>query len=368
MSIGATRQIGFTRHSLNEFPLALDWSAETLDRSTEKTTAFDGLSLVKHAFHPVATELETLLQKIPAYLPCETAVGRRMVDGLFASPGKMIRPALYLLSCKLVGYDGPHKYPIAAVSEFVHTASLLHDDVIDNSTMRRNKPTTHSIWGDEAAILLGDLIYARASEMMAETSNLAIVAAFAKAIRLMSESELLQLEHIFNFNIDESTYLRILHGKTAVLIGTACKCAGLLGGCTPEQLKGLEEFGFKIGIAFQLIDDALDFLGDDDVIGKKTCIDLQEGKVTLPLLLLKDLVTSDERDELERLYAKGMFSASEIARISYFVQKYGTAEKTLERARELTEVPLNMLRTYFPATESRNNLETLARFLALRSF
>ncbi len=291
-----------------------------------------------------------------------------MVSGLFTTPGKMIRPALYLLSCKLVNYDGPDKFPMAAVSEFVHTASLLHDDVIDNSTLRRNKPTVHSIWGDESAVLLGDLIYARASEMMAETKNLTIVSSFARAIRYMSESELLQLENVFNFNIDEDIYFKILFGKTAVLIGTACKCAGLLGTCSPEQIEGLEEFGLKIGIAFQLIDDALDFLGDDHMMGKKSCIDLQEGKVTLPLILLKNFLSQDERSELTALYAKGVFSRDEIARISYFVQKYKTAELTLERARDLTAIPLAMLKRCFPSSPDRSNLETLAKYLSFRAF
>ena len=222
-----------------------------MDIFTEKLAHIRDLTIVKVAFAPVADDIQTLLKAIPEYIPSETVVAKKMVHHLFSNPGKMIRPALYLLCCKLVDYSGPHKIAMAAVTEFVHNASLLHDDVIDNSTLRRNKPTANSIWGDESAILFGDLIYARASEMMAETSNLKVVASFARAIRIMSETELLQLEHNFNFNIEEATYLRILYGKTAVLIGTACQCAGLLADSSAAQLHGLNEFGLKIGIDFK---------------------------------------------------------------------------------------------------------------------
>lgn len=335
---------------------------------TENNINFDGLSLAKQAFSPVSDEIEILLQKIPDLVPCDTKVAKRMMEQLFSTPGKMIRPALYYLTCKLVGYNGTHKHTMAAVSEFVHTASLLHDDVIDCSTLRRNKPTMNSIWGDESAVLFGDLIYARASELMAETTNLEIVSSFARAIRLMSESELLQLESVFDFHLPEEVYFKILHGKTAVLIGTICKSAGLLANSTPAQLKSLEEFGLNIGVAFQLVDDALDFLGEDRLLGKRNFGDLQEGKITLPLILLRDCINKEEQADLDKLYTKGMFSLSEITEIAHLVQKYKTAERTLERARELTQKSLDTLRSHFPLSEARSNLEALALCLSFRAF
>lgn len=334
----------------------------------ENKLNFDGLSLAKQALSPVSSDIETLAQKIPEMLPSETQIAHKMIQQLFSTPGKMIRPALYFLVCKLLGYEGPHKFTMAAVSEFVHTASLLHDDVVDSSTMRRNKPTTNSIWGDESAVLLGDLIYARASELMAQTNSLEIVASFARAIRLMSESELLQLESVFHFKVPEEVYLKILHGKTAVLIGTTCKSVGLLSGASQKQLKSLEDFGLNIGIAFQLVDDALDFLGEDRLLGKKNFIDLQEGKVTLPIILLRECVSEEEFAFLERIYSQGQFSLSEIAEISELVVKYKTAEKTLERARTLTNTSLSVLRENFPCSEARNHLEFLAEFLSHRAY
>jgi len=335
---------------------------------TENSINFDGLLLAKQALSPVSEEIETLLQKIPLLIPCETKVAKRMMEQLFSNPGKMIRPALYYLTCKLVGYDGPHKHTMAAVSEFVHTASLLHDDVIDCSTLRRNKPTMNSIWGDESAVLFGDLIYARASELMAQTTNLEIVSSFARSIRLMSESELLQLESVFDFYLPEDVYMKILFGKTAVLIGTTCKSAGLLANSTPEQLQSLEEFGLNIGIAFQLVDDALDFLGEDRLLGKKNFGDLQEGKITLPLILLREHISKEEQQSLDKLYKQGLFSHSEITQICQLVEKYKTAEKTLDRARDLTHKSLTTLRNNFLPSEERSNLEALAMCLSFRTF
>ncbi len=335
--------------------------------SLEKNN-LEALTKVAEALSPVTDDLEALLNLIPELIPCDTKVAHKMVNQLFSTPGKMIRPALYYLSCKLVGYNGAHKHTMAAVSEFVHTASLLHDDVVDCSTMRRNKPTTNSIWGDEAAVLLGDLIYARASELMARTSNLEIVSSFARAIRLMSEGELLQLESIFDFELDEDVYFKILQGKTAVLIGTTCKSAGLLAGSSVAQLKCLEDFGINIGLAFQLVDDALDFLGEDRLLGKKNFIDLQEGKMTLPLLLLRKYLNVKERESLRQIYKEGVLSHEQITEISDLVKKYKTAELTLQHARELSNMSLNVLSDNFPPSLERTHLENLAHYLSYRAF
>jgi octaprenyl-diphosphate synthase len=337
----------------------------TLETSENKLN-FDSLSLFKQALTPISDELEVLVHKIPEMLSCDTQIAQTMVHYLFNTPGKMIRPALYFLSCQLVGYDGPHKYTMGAVSEFVHTASLLHDDIVDSSSLRRNKPTTNSIWGDASAVLLGDLIYARASELMAQTSQLEIVSSFARAIRLMSESELLQLEGVFNLDLTEEVYFKILHGKTAVLIGTSCKTAALLAGASDKQIQCLEDFGMHIGIAFQLVDDSLDFLGEGRLLGKKTYIDLKEGKVTLPIILMRQCLSERELEDLKHIYAQGCFTQSEIEQISTLVQRYETAEKTLLHAQSLTQKALQSLHEHFPPSLARSNLEELAHLLSLR--
>ncbi|MBI2603483.1 MAG: polyprenyl synthetase family protein [Deltaproteobacteria bacterium] len=338
----------------------------TTPPQSKKLSNLSLLVALKGSLGTVGDEIAELTKLIPTYLPVETDSSQRMVQHLFSNPGKMIRPALYLLSCRLFSYEGPHKFSMAAVCEFVHTASLLHDDVIDNSTTRRNRPTANSIWGDEAAVLMGDLIYARASEMMAETSNLQIVSAFAQAIRIMSESELLQLEHLYSPNIPADVYFRILNGKTAVLIGAACKCAGLLGGANTQQLHAIESFGQKIGTAFQVVDDALDFLGETSILGKTKYLDLQEGKVTLPVILLKTFMTVHEKKDLEAIYKEAQFTGSEINKVAALVHKYNTAHMALTHARQMTDEASDILHTNFPPSSARDDLESLAHHLSFR--
>ena len=334
----------------------------------EKNPSLDGLALAQAALSSVSGDLEILKQTIPELIPCETEQSRRMVDYVFSASGKMIRPALYYLCCRLVGYLGPHRHLMAAVSEFVHTASLLHDDVVDASTLRRNRPTSHSIWGDSSAVLFGDLVYSRASELMTETGSLEIVSSFARAIRLMSESELVQLDSVFRYDLPEDTYFKILYGKTAVLIGSSCKSAGLLANCTSEQVKALDEFGVNIGIAFQLVDDALDFMGEPTLLGKKNFADLQGGKITLPILLLKKYISPSEDLALRSLYSQEGFSLSELRFIQNMVGKYNTAEETMSRSHDLTRRSLDVLQTVFPPSQERTDLVNLARGLCFRHF
>lgn len=324
------------------------------------------LELFQAAFEPIHEDLEKLLPLLPEFIPCESRETQKMRDYLFSNPGKMIRPALFFLCSRLVGYEGPFKYQMAAVCEFVHSASLLHDDVVDNSTLRRNKPTMNSIWGDQSAVLFGDLVYARASELMAETKNFEVVRSFSKAIRLMSESELLQLENTFNLELSEETYMKVLFGKTAALIGASCKSPALLVGTSQETVEALEAFGSNLGIAFQLVDDALDFLSSDETLGKKVYTDLQEGRVTLPLILLKDLVSETEKELLISVYKQESLSLSDIKSLSTLVKDYRTAETTLKKAHDLTTEALSFLK-FFPATKERESLESLALGLAKRT-
>ena len=317
------------------------------------------------ALTPVAADLEDLNRNISGFLPSESVTSRQVIDHGVASGGKRIRPALYFFVCRMLGYRGEHLIPIAAVTEFVHAASLLHDDVVDNSTLRRNKPTPNSIWGDQAAVLSGDLVYARASEMMADTGSLEIVKLFARAIRLMSEGELLQLENVFNPRVSPETYLRILNCKTAVLIAAACRSAGVLGGATVEQREALARFGELTGVAFQLIDDALDYLSSSARFGKPTLADLKEGKVTMPVILLRDLATGAEQTRISETLARETLEDADIEWIARLVEKHGTALRTIEIATEYTLEAVRCL-SVFPESSERADLETLAMKLVRR--
>ena len=321
--------------------------------------------MIEDAVAPVAGNLSDLSQLLTKYIPTESNTSRSILDHVFDAGGKRVRPALYFMCCRLVGYKGEHLFPIAAVTEFVHTASLLHDDVVDNSTIRRNLPTANSIYGDEAAVLVGDLIYSRASEMMAATGNMEIVNTFARAIRLMSDGELLQLENLYNPDMKLETYLKILECKTAVLIEAACKSSGLLAKVDDPVLQNLRDFGYGVGMAFQLIDDALDYIGDAPLVGKDILSDLKEGKITLPVILLRQLATPAEWQVVVQTINSAVISPDMVRSVASLVDKYETASLTIDKAHEFTLKAMNALHT-FPEGEDRDTLENLANKLLMR--
>lgn len=321
--------------------------------------------MIEHAIEPVADDLRELQNRMISYIPTETETAQAVLQHVFGSGGKRIRPALYFMCARLLGYKGDHLYQIGAVAEFVHTASLLHDDVVDNSTLRRNKPTANSIWGDEAAVLVGDLIYSTASEMMAATGNMEIVKTFARAIRLMSDGELLQLESLYKPSLSTETYLRILECKTAILIEAACKSAGLLAGAPDHVTAELARFGHGVGMAFQLIDDALDYVGSVDLIGKATLSDLKEGKVTLPVILLRNHATSSELMRLQTIISSGTIDDDMVREVARLVDRYETAILTVDHAHTYTRSAMSALRT-LPAGAERDVLENLANKLLFR--
>ncbi len=321
--------------------------------------------MIEDALAPVAGNLSDLNQLLTKYIPTESNTSRSILDHVFEAGGKRVRPALYFMCCRLVDYKGDHLYPIAAVTEYVHTASLLHDDVVDNSTIRRNLPTANSIYGDEAAVLVGDLIYSRASELMAATGNMEIVNTFARAIRLMSDGELLQLENLYNADMKIETYLKILECKTAVLIEAACKSSGLLAQVDEEVLKNLRDFGYGVGMAFQLIDDALDYIGDAPLVGKDILSDLKEGKITLPVILLRQLATPAEWQVIVQTINSAVISSDMVRSVANLVEKYDTASLTVDKAHEFTLKSMNALHT-FPVGEERDTLENLANKLLMR--
>lgn len=325
----------------------------------------DPSTLVAAALDPVAADLQELNACIGSLTGAETRTARDVIDHVFGNGGKRIRPALFFFAARLLNYRGEHRLSMAAVCEFVHTASLLHDDVIDNSTLRRNKPTANRIWGDEASVLTGDLIYARASEMMADTGSLEIVSMFARAIRLMSEGELLQLEHLYNPEISEGEYFQILENKTAVLLSAACKAPAVLAGASAAECEALSVFGRAVGYAFQLMDDALDYAGTDQAFGKKTLADLPEGKVTFPIMLLREQATPDEWSKIAQMIYSTKISSADMKDILALVDRYDTAGQTLARAELWTNVALNALEEFAPSS-ARDDLKRLANSLLMR--
>ena len=332
---------------------------------TSASVPFALNSLLETAFAPVSHDLDELSHRLPSYLPVHSASARLISEHLFGAGGKRIRPALLMMCARLFEKPSEHYFPMAAVCEFVHTASLLHDDVVDNSTLRRNRPTANSVWGDESAVLVGDLIYARASELMADTGKLAIVRSFAEAIRLMSEGELLQLENIFDAALSEDRYLDVVFKKTAVLIAAACQASAILADAPQTQIEALAVYGTSVGMTFQIVDDCLDYVNASDKLGKPVLADLSQGKVTLPLIHLLRDASESEKEFLGELFKKTSHTPEENQRVQDLMMKHGSVDSALKLAQSYSTKAQGAL-GIFPVSQARQDLEAIVGYLMLR--
>ncbi|KNC12247.1 octaprenyl diphosphate synthase [Klebsiella sp. RIT-PI-d] len=203
---------------------------------------------------------------------------------IISGGGKRIRPMIAVLAARAVGYQGNAHITVAALIEFIHTATLLHDDVVDESDMRRGKATANAAFGNAASVLVGDFIYTRAFQMMTRLGSLKVLDIMSEAVNVIAEGEVLQLMNVNDPDITEENYMRVIYSKTARLFEAASQCSGILAGCSPEEERALQDYGRYLGTAFQLIDDLLDYSADGQTLGKNVGDDLNEGKPTLPLL------------------------------------------------------------------------------------
>ncbi|MFQ5515296.1 MAG: polyprenyl synthetase family protein [Myxococcota bacterium] len=255
----------------------------------------------------------------------------------FAGGGKRLRPLLVLLAARLCGYRGPRAHRIAVAVEYLHTASLLHDDVVDGAALRRGRPSVNARFGPRLAILVGDFMYARACQMLVEDGNLEILALYAGALREMTEGEVLQLAQSFDPHISEALYRKVIGQKTASLLAAACGSGAIVSGALRGTVRVLERYGWELGLAFQLVDDALDYSGVGEQLGKQPFQDLGEGKVTLPLVLALQRCSTGERDAisatLKSLSLRGAADPEAVAHVADCVERHRGVEQTLERAR-----------------------------------
>jgi octaprenyl-diphosphate synthase len=287
--------------------------------------------------------------------------------------GKRIRPVLVLLGARLFGYAGPRAIQIAAAAEWLHSASLLHDDVVDGAQIRRGRASAAAVYGARQAVLVGDFLYAILCRTIVEDGNRAILARFAETIGHMAEGEVLQLTRSFTPELDEATALEVIGRKTSSLLATSVESGAILGGAKPDEQRALREYGWQLGLAFQLVDDALDYTGTSAELGKQPLTDLAEGKVTLPLLLALKNCTPAERTELSAQIAAFSLAAasggtpveSDLERVAAVVERHGGAARTLARARALVDDAVTRLEP-FDDGPPRRALSLLARFVVER--
>ena len=228
--------------------------------------------------------------------------------------GKRIRPLLFVLSSHLCGYQGGDVYRLSTLFEYVHAASLLHDDVLDNADLRRSKPSVRQVWGNSAAVLGGDFLYSAASAVAVECRNLELIRLLSDVLKRMVEGQFLELEHTHNWEITKAEYMEIIKAKTAALMGAACSSGAMVAGADEKTVQHLGDFGSNLGIAFQLVDDLLDYTSSEEVFGKPVGKDLKEGKITLPLVYFLSELEKGEVERLSELFKSQKASGSGLRR------------------------------------------------------
>lgn len=253
----------------------------------------------------IKNDLDNVNQVIRQELYSEVVLIRQISEYIINSGGKRLRPILLLLVAKALNYQGNQHYALAAVIEFIHTATLLHDDVVDESDLRRSKPTANAVFGNAASVLVGDFLYSRSFQMMVKTNNMAVMKVLSQATNIISEGEVLQLLNCHNADVDEERYMKVIHYKTAKLFQASAEIAAILGTQDSAIIKAFADYGMYLGTAFQLIDDVLDYSGDEDETGKHLGDDLAEGKPTLPLIYVMQNGTPEQANIVKNAIENG---------------------------------------------------------------
>ncbi|GGY79467.1 octaprenyl diphosphate synthase [Marinobacter zhanjiangensis] len=275
---------------------------------------------------------DLIIKRLSSDVPLVEKIAQYIIE----SGGKRLRPLLVLLSSRALGYDRDDHLKLAAVIEFLHTATLLHDDVVDTSDMRRGRSTANARWGNAPSVLVGDFLYARAFEMMVELKSLPIMEILSHATAVIAEGEVLQLMNVKNPDLSEEKYMEVIHNKTAMLFEAASHTGALLAGADDRQEKALRDYGKHLGLAFQLVDDALDYTGDADAMGKNVGDDLAEGKATLPLIHAMASSHESDRQLIRQAVRKG--GLNDLPCILAIVNDSGALEYTMARAREQADL------------------------------
>ncbi|MEO8143358.1 MAG: polyprenyl synthetase family protein [Betaproteobacteria bacterium] len=316
---------------------------------------------------PVAADMRRVDQVIRTRLGSDVALVRQVAEYIVAGGGKRLRPALVLLSAGAAGYPGTdggeRHWEMAAVVEFIHTATLLHDDVVDASDRRRGRKTANAEFGNAASVLVGDFLYSRAFQMMLGAGSMRVMQVLADATNMIAEGEVLQLMNCHDPAVDERGYLEVIRRKTAKLFEAAARLGAVLGAVPAPLEEGLAQYGMHLGTAFQLIDDVLDYAGDAAAIGKSVGDDLAEGKPTLPLIRAMAVGSPAQADVVRRAILDG--GRTEFARVLEAVIATGALEYAREAAVREAEAARHALRE-LPASVYRDSLLELASFSVVR--
>jgi octaprenyl-diphosphate synthase len=313
----------------------------------------------------ISGDLAQLEQSIGILLTTKVTFIKEVVQHIVKSGGKRIRPMLVILSAKLCGVQDDRHLPFAAIIEFIHTATLLHDDVVDNAKIRRGRLTANTIWGNEPSVLVGDFLFTKSFDLLVHIQNTDILKVMADATTSLAEGEIMELLRTSDINTTEHDYFEVIANKTAVLLSAACEIGAILGQVDPERRSALNQFGHHLGMAFQVKDDLLDYVSTDSTLGKNTGIDFKEGKVTLPLIHALKYATDQERELIAIAFKKTRTNKKDFQRVKRIIKKYGGLEHTSAVSGEHINKARGFLKL-FPPSPYKDALLELAGYIITR--
>lgn len=312
---------------------------------------------VNDIYQVVETEFkrtnEIILEQLSSNVPMVEKIGHHIIE----SGGKRMRPLLVLLAAKALQNNEKNHPLLASIIEFLHTATLLHDDVVDTSDMRRGKATANAAFGNAPSVLVGDFLYSRAFEMMVQLGSMEVMAILSNATCVIAEGEVMQLMNVKNPNVGEDKYMDVIQGKTAMLFEASSHSGAKLANASPEQAEALRLFGHHLGMAFQLIDDVLDYVGNAEDLGKNVGDDLAEGKPTLPLIFAMQNAAQEQADVIRQAIRKG--GTEDLPKIIEIVQSCGAIDYTQQKAQEHVNQACEAI-AILADTPAKQALQTLA--------
>ncbi len=315
----------------------------------------------------VVDDLEGVNSVIVDHMESPVPMIPNLAGHLINSGGKRLRPMLTLASARMCGYEGQAHVKLAAAVEFIHTATLLHDDVIDESDLRRGSPTANTIWGNQASVLVGDFLFSRSFQLMVDAGDLRVLDILSRAAAIIAEGEVMQLTTANNTTTTEDSYLQVISAKTAALFEAACRVGAVVAERGDNEEEALQSYGRNLGIAFQLVDDALDYSGAQAELGKTIGDDFREGKVTLPIVLAYRRGSDKERTFWARTIEHGEQNDGDLEHAMDLLKAQGALSDTIERARHYGSMARDAL-GIFPDSDYAQSLNEIVDFCVTRAY
>ena len=320
---------------------------------------------LEQLYNLIEADMQAVNTVIRTRLHSDVVLVRQVAEYIISAGGKRLRPALVLLSAGALGYPGTHHHDLAAVVEFIHTATLLHDDVVDESSLRRGRETANALFGNAASVLVGDFLYSRAFQMMVEVGDMRIMQTLSDATNIIAEGEVLQLMNCHDADVDEGRYLQVIRYKTAKLFEAAARIGAILGGATPDIEQRMADYGTHLGTAFQLIDDVLDYSGAEAETGKHLGDDLAEGKPTLPLIYVMQNGTAEQAACVRQAIENG--GRDDFPAVLAAIRATNALEHTQKQAKAEADRAISAIEP-LPPSPYKNSLLELALFAVARSY